>query len=285
MRGRLVILAGLSALIAGSFGPADAAVLPDYVLLKAVAGPEGASNVSFTLAGEVAQTGAGTLVAGTGIGANLGGYRGGDTRAADVGGLGVTVGTGSDLGGTFLSVSSPVSLVYEFESGGSLTAPPMAPGDQLDFLVFFPNGEIGAFVPAVSVSSGGVTMTVVTGRAAHTLDVAANGDEGDAVAVNGIAIGRTTHRVSATDGVVGTIIGNCSSCAGSWTSPTEFTGDWEVPQSDPTFPAFRQFAGPSGDWEWTWEGTQVVPSESSAVYGAFVALGEDWPLFRSGSGS
>ncbi|HUR49252.1 MAG TPA: hypothetical protein VMY88_06980 [Acidimicrobiales bacterium] len=231
------------------------------------------------------QVRAGTLVVGAGFGANLGGYTGGDVSARDVTSAGVTVGAGAAAGGISLSVASPVGLVYRFTSGGTLVAPAMKPGDQLDFLVFFPNGGILSSDVQVTTQSGSVTETDVLGTGSATLDVAAEGDGGNALAIAGVATGTTLHNDRLDAGIVGTIIRNCRTCTGSWSTPDGRQGEWRVPDPDYPYGTYYQFAGPAGEWAWTWSGTQAVVGESSADYGAFVPVGDDWPLFRSGSGS
>src|SRR5439155_13962643 len=255
-RGRLAlvgVLATASVAAGGSLMAVHAdASPPDFLLVRVVAGPAGASNVAISATGTVTQVGSGTLVAGTGGGLDLGGYKGGTVLASDVLSTGVTLGTGADRGGLSLSVSSPTSLVFGFSGGVGLAAPAMKPGDKLDFVVFFPNGELLSSNYTVTTAAGSVETTSTQGSGSATLDVAAAGDGGSAVAVNGIATGANAHQAIPSVGIVGTIMTNCDACTGTWTTPDGHSGAWEVPSS--TFGSEFQFVGPAGSWNWTWTG-------------------------------
>src|SRR5438552_26890 len=166
---------------------------------------------------------------------------------------------------------------------GPLAAPAMKPGDKLDFVVFFPNGELLSSNYTVTTAAGSVETTSTQGSGSATLDVAAAGDGGSAVAVNGIATGTNAHQAIPSVGIVGTIMTNCDACTGTWTTPDGRSGAWEVPSSTYPFGSEFQFVGPAGSWNWTWTGEQQILGESSADYGAYVPVGDDWSLFRSGS--
>src|SRR3989442_5581894 len=116
---------------------------PDFILVQAIAGSSGASDVTLSVTGEVAQVKSGTLVVGAGFGTNLSGYTGGKVVANDVlASSGVRVATSEGSGGAFVSVSPKVGLIYDFSGTGELRAPAMSPGDKFDVVIFFPNGEI-----------------------------------------------------------------------------------------------------------------------------------------------
>lgn len=283
---RVVRVLSAMFLVASAFVPGAAeAVGPDYVLVRAVADASGADGVQIEISGEVAQRGPRALVAGAGVGADLGGHKGGIITAESVFGLGATVGVSNDGLGARLGVGSPVGLVYGFSASGSVTAPALEEGDVVALIVFFPNGEVLDHEAHASTGSGSVTVETVTGTASRTLDVGEAEDGGQAVAVNGIATGAISHTASASDGLIGTIIDNCDRCSGTWTAPGGTERPWSVPQDEGSIlPPFRMFAGPSGEWAWTWEGDQTRLTESSAVYGAYVEIGDDWEMFRSGSG-
>lgn len=285
-RRRLAVVAGVVVATVG-VPAASRASSPatDFVLVQLVAGSDGASGVNIEVTGTVAQTQSGTLVVGAGFGADLGGYTGGDVTAADVASTGVTVGTSSERGGVNVAVGSPVGLVYQFSSAATLWSPPLEAGDRFDLVVFFPNGEILSSQPTVNVGFGTVETTVTMGSGSRTLDVAAAGDGGTAVAVGGFASGTNTHHATTSTGIVGTIIAeNCNACTGTWAAPDGRSGSWSVPSRSPVpgMVTYYQFGGPAGDWAWTWTGSQSQLHESSADYGAYAPIGPDWVLFRSG---
>lgn len=280
---RVLLLAPLMfSLLIARAAPAATAD-PDFVIVRTVAGPNGASEVSVQITGTVYQQRAGTLVLGTALGLNIGGYKGGLIQAQDFLGVGTTVGTSDSYGGVFLSIATPVSLLYSVTGGGTLHSA-IAPGDRFDVVLFFPNGGIKSSNYSVSAGSGSVTATKSLGYGSKTLDVSQAGDKGRSVAVNGIAYGSQTHQESTTSGIAGTIIDNCDSCSGTWTTPDGTSRDWQS-SPDPNWPAFHVFAGPSGAWTWKWQGDQLDLLESSATYGAYFPTGDDWAMFRSGSGS
>lgn len=257
---------------------------PDFVFVEAVAGSEGAAEITIEITGSLYQQGAGTLVLGVALGIDQGGYKGGLVEAQDFLSVGTTIGTSDSFGGAHLSVATPVSLVYSFSGGGTLHSP-ISAGDRFNVVMFFPNGGITDSDFTLNVGIGSVTTTKTLGYGSKTLDVAESGDEGHSVAVNGLASGSQTHKESLASGIAGTIIDNCSYCFGNWTTPDGTSRDWEYPASESTFAPFHMFAGPKGDWTWTWEGDQFALLESSATYGAYFPAGDDWAMYRSGSGS
>ncbi|HEX9695786.1 MAG TPA: hypothetical protein VGB64_05675 [Actinomycetota bacterium] len=278
-----VCLLALASTIAGP-RPAPAVDAPDHVRIRVVAGPSGASNVGITLAGEAAQAGTGTLISGVAVGLDLGGFRGGRVLAQPLLGSGARIATAEDWGGAWIQAGNPIGVVYGFTAGATLTAPPLGPGDIMEFIAFFPNGTVTFDPPAVTFDQGSVTTTVATSTGSRALVVADDGDAGDAIAAGGIAFGRTEHSLASAEGLAGTIMAICNECSGTWRSPsTTFDWPWSEPADD-FLPPFRMFAGPAGDWRWTWEGTQTSLLDSEAVYGAYVPVGDDWSMFRSGSG-
>jgi hypothetical protein len=266
-----------------------AAPATDFVLVQAVAGPEGAGAVTITITGRVHQSAPGALVAGGGFGVRAGNTHGGSVSAGNVASSGVVVTANRGLGGFSLSVGAPASLVYDFTGGGTVNAGALAPGDQVDMLVFFPNGGVDSAQVEARTESGSVNITRVDGGGSRTLDVATAGDGGTGVALEGVAVGSTTHAADAAKGLVGTVIApNCfSACAGSWTTPDDRSGAWSVPTDSPAPPSLTnyQFTGPPGAWTWTWSGSEVMPTASSADFAAYCPLGDDWPLFSSGTRS
>src|SRR5687767_7837990 len=101
----LCLLLGSSSLAHPSGAAADD---PDFVLVEAVAGSNGAAEITIEITGSLYQQKAGTLVLGVALGIDQGGFKGGLVQAEDFLSVGTTIGTSDSFGGTHLSVAPPV---------------------------------------------------------------------------------------------------------------------------------------------------------------------------------
>lgn len=277
MKKSLVLVAVLAA---SSLPGAHATEPPDWILIKVTAGPDGASDVHLT-AGSTGHTTGGILARGI--------------ASSDADSAFMDVGTWSD---------APIGVKTN-ESLGSLEITPIEPSTEGRFFIAFGLGfsdlepgatavglyfVTGAVFDSVEVrgataEAGSVATEIHSGSGSTVIPLVTPADEGTALVVGPLAAGSTTHDASSIAGLVGGFdtIG-CDRCTYGWRSPDARTGSGrsEVLHA-PMFSigsseGDEAFAGPAGDWRWTWSGLQH--DGGAPIIGAYAPIGEDWILFK-----
>jgi hypothetical protein len=171
----------------------------------------------------------------------------------------------------------------------------LEPGESFAELLFFTGIDFspGFVVSRAEVESGSVSQAVTQGSGTKALLIASPEDRGAAVSVGFAAAGFLRHGEDVDTGIVGGIADSACSwtCWGDWRSPDGKTGSWMLPifeGAEPPLPSSGQllFAGPSGRWDWAWNGNRDrVYSAYSPAFAAWAPIGSAWCYFREVAGN
>jgi hypothetical protein len=272
---RLLLVAALA--VSGSMVPARADVI-DWVTLKVTAGSTG-GDVRMGIDGRARLTGGEAAYTGIGDGSDAGGF----ILVSNAGADPLRVQTTKGAGGLSIEVLPAVGggeLQFHIVMLGAVH---LDPGETLEHIFFIANGEIIEQTTHVDLAPVGATQLTTTGNGSRALPIADPQNAGIAVAVGEIVVGTATHSEQTTSGIAGGVATQCTICVGDWHSPDGRSGTWN---GEPGA-AFGDltFAGPAGDWAWTWTGESHSQSPAilagEPMFGAYAPIGDDWVFFKS----
>lgn len=261
---------------AGLVAEADEAAPADFVRI-AVDVPIDGATVEIGYSITVTHFGPAPLILGQAVGLRNGLYRGGVAAAQRLApGGGVT----ASVLGSRVSVA-PIGLDWQISSTAPLSVFPVDDDGVVELIVFVPDAELVA-VGSIDVQApAGSTTTITTGRGAHTVAVGDVDDGASGVVLNGFARGSSNVARDVSEGITGAIVtGACTSCEGAWRAPGGgFDWSWQLPGDANGWDNRQHFRGPGGSWKWTWRGASDQVADGSAVYAAYVDVGDDWVNF------
>lgn len=283
------VFAGLMlCMMLAQFPSVLADALPDWVVLEAVGGPEGATFIVLGIEGHFTSDGSRPVVVGTATAAgatftHLTPYGGGPLRLSTTRGL-----LGVDV--TIDETDDPFEKTFSVGVVFDLT---LDPGESASFL-FFATGtaidELDVLPPRVG--GGSVEVSQRIGGGSEAVGFAEPTHDGFGAAAGPVGAGFARHsRVSHRGLVGGMAVPHCTMCSGAWTGPDGVSHTWS------TVGGFGEgdsdFAGPSGTWSWQQTGVEAsatlllgddgsldpsVPNRLP-IYAAYAPIGDDWRLF------
>jgi hypothetical protein len=264
----------------------------DWVLAVASIGSSGAFGLSFRLHGQ------GHMVADEPVAAGEGfSWPGHYTRVAvlGMGANGIQLRSGADAGAVDVSIATPLDGQFnEFTFDYSFTIDnlPVAGGDKVAILAFFPGGSIDVHSTELDVVSGSGTVAVRSGSGSVAVRVADPAQPGIAVGFGPAGAALNLARTgSLTKGLVGAFnIDECEGyCQGSWKGPgTEGSFTQVHPHmvyGAGTLLGNHWFAGPKGVWELDWSGSAFADERpigsllANPVVLGWAPIGRDHRLF------
>ena len=302
-----VLLALVAEVAAVMFAPAWADAAPqrrprvpaNWVLAKV--GTPTPAMIHAEVFVEVRPTGVGPLVIGVGLSVQGGPHPFSWVSVARRGGGSPSIAMGVN------SERFGLQIEQVRHRGESFTAHPVRVQDEASVvavLLFAVNGEIGAVDWRARAEGVGATTSVRRGSGATALAVSdpASGASANAA---GTAVGVTRFSRKASAGVVGAIEWvSCQVCSGSWTPPGGRPRMWAHARNHAWAACWCAtglgikvpFAGPAGDWGWTWQGVASQPDGilgtvdggpqqgvanvvADPVAAAYAPIGADWVLF------
>lgn len=282
-QGRALVMGLVGALIVSVGVPvAEGSVADDWAVVEFTAGPGGADGTRLEVDGSFEGTGDGPILMGFGSG--------GDGRYPYVdvwrfAGGPSTVTTSRDLGGLDVEVTRSGDAWTFF--GSSLYLDGLAEGQRVAMLAFGGNAELRDLSAAQmgplggSVESG--TISIQRGSGTQVVYSVSSDDEGPALSAGEGAVGTRSHAAAPDEGVVGALNAwECDGCVMDWSGPDGRSGSVVRAAGSTTTFGSSWFAGPAGDWSWSWAGLDGPGSFavlSRPVLAAYAPIGASWEYF------
>lgn len=218
-----------------------------------------------------------------------------DAFVFTLGGSDMSVRTSGGAGGVHQRITPVVEVIstggrsFEFRFTLDIT---LGSGQRFSTLLFLPNATMKVNSAEVLPSFAIASHRVTKGSGATAMLVAGSKNRGTSASVGPVGAGGTSYAAK-TRGLVGAMEGACN-CNGSWSGPGRRSGAWMSVTGDgivsPLFlrEGHMAFAGPAGNWSWSWTGASDAYGTSGAAFGsattpiigAWAPIGNDWRLFR-----
>ncbi|MGN6475089.1 MAG: hypothetical protein ACTHK4_15760, partial [Mycobacteriales bacterium] len=164
-----------------------------------------------------------------------------------------------------------------------------APGETLAELFLFAGGSLTRTHLDAVASSGSLTVNRVYGTGATALYVADDQDAGLALDADVASAGSSSHGLTTTTGLAGSLIDFDDSQAAavdtaSWTAPDRSSGSIDNLMTPTSGCGIGEpaFAGGPGHWTWSWKGASQQLGELGVA--AWAPIGSYWHRFRTPAG-
>ena len=273
---RRILILHIGVMLVATLALARADPEPDWVVIKATAGAEGASHLELSARIHASAT-SGTQVLGFGYSV---GTPGGIIEVLSESEDPTDIHTTQGAGALSFQVKPRKDYASE-EITARASSPDMAPGQTALLLVFGTGMAFDSIqLDDPTTTGGSVAIETERGSGSSIVTLADVSDGGAAIAVGGMVAGSTGHSAVVETGIAGGFsYDGCIDCSVSWSSPdgrAGRSGSFGGPTSNRST---LNFTGPAGVWHWSWEGIRL--SKKEPVIGAYAPIGADWTLFEN----
>lgn len=270
---RRALAAAAAASITAFVPPASAAPSPppDWAYIK-VTPINGDVDFAFALRGHFKPTNLGPVVYGR---TDPWALDGGPLVLDNLGGGPIAATTTAELGG--LDVRPLRTSVAEGDFVASWGHQEVY-GGPAGYLVFFTNSELSDLEIQVYWQRGTMETELITGSGSTVIQAVSRNAHGVGVDVVGAAAGSASTSLDVPSGIVGAFDTECNACTIDWSEPDGYVGHVER-TGYPLRKNDHSFAGPSGNWEFSWTGVNVVELRNRVLM-AYAPVGDAWDLFE-----
>lgn len=274
MGARRIVAIIVSAALALVFAPSVRAssATTDWAVVTVTAGPEGATNAFILVRGSAASDGSSTpSVYGSGFAIDGWNY----VSLWELNSpMEATVATPAGQLHETLAPQGSTRLGFSSSFSGDL-----APFEMVKILKFTPGMTLDVGAPIALADAGTLTVSAAAGSGSKVVPIAGDGDQATALVAPWHAAGTTAHSATPQDAIVGAVATH-SVAYGTWQAPGGPVTAWA--DTPAIGLASHTFAGPAGEWKWTWTGaTTSDPTFDgpTRVVGAYAPIGIDWTAF------
>lgn len=194
---------------------------------------------------------------------------------------GIALSSTSDAGGLdiMLLPMTPLQSEGRIRLIAARESRPFAAGSTVAILFFVPGATFSNVIPRGETAEGLIPAHLETGGGSRLLKIAGPDAAGPGATVAGRSLGVTRIQADMDTAIAGSLSFDCiGACHATWTAPDGRTQNWtQVGGLAVNLGAsHRTYAGPAGQWQWSWEGTN-----DGAAFGALAPIGPAAAHFRS----